>query len=98
MGWKNWPYWIKGGIIFGFIPIITLFLVFIYSRELAALIFIFLFGFGVPAILDDLGYTTEIATRAVIIWGIPIIIWFIIGSVIGWIYGKIKSRKMENRI
>lgn len=74
MGWKDWPYWLKGGII----------------------------GGGIGFVLSLLS-SFSIIIRGLVFGGWPDIelIWFdlllilstfIVGAVIGWIYGKIKSK------
>jgi len=88
MGWKNWGYWLRSGLIgaiiyliivaiwmFSIPPIEPTFL----SQILKILIGPFSFlGFGIliPGVLP---------TAAAILG-------YIIGAIIGWIYGKIKNR------
>lgn len=103
---KKLPYWLKGGIItsviFIIIPIIIILGVFLIDaifpvpEEFGWYGFIGLWFITFPGYLffgfDGLfridGFR-EIITTFIL----SLIIYFIIGSIIGWIYGKIKNRK-----
>lgn len=88
MGWKDWNYWLKGGII-GAIVYLIIVVIWMFSippikptflsQALEILISPFSFlGFGIliPGVLP-------IAAA---------ILGFILGAIIGWIVGKIKNR------
>jgi len=105
MGWKDWPYWLKGGIILGSVfSLLSLFLWAIPYNFINALLGnkLELF-FGIPALLSmitGLGHIDIGSGKMDIIAGITFsllsfIIYFIPGSLIGWIYGKIKSKSQK---
>lgn len=86
MRWKNWSYTIKGAILFVIIGIIIEIIIFsIFGiSELKT---------GPPGdinlkqIIDGLPYVIALGIFP------SIVILFIIGSIVGWIYGKIKGGK-----
>ena len=82
MGWKDWPYWLKGGEIFEILLIIGLFLIaFIKGEGLAILFLLIFFGGENPwEMFTFLGF---------------LILYFILGAIIGWIYGKIRNRNSQ---
>jgi|WetSurMetagenome_2_1015567.scaffolds.fasta_scaffold993534_1 hypothetical protein len=105
MGWKNWPYWLKGGII-GLILMFALPLILIISS----------FGFNCNSCWNALLGLSYLATPILlpilfiisrfdgctgeacigrIIFVIPALMGesFIIGAIIGLIAGKIKNKK-----
>ena len=76
MGWKNWPSWLKGGIIIGIIGfVITLF----FGASVIPSILIPDFSNGVPAF--SMYY----------LWIISFLFYFIIGAIIGWLIEKFKK-------
>lgn len=105
MGWKNWPSWVKGGVIllilglianiFGLIielnndSPVTKGLGFAVVNLPALLIVTFIIR-----ILKPLGLPLASILSNVFVF---MIIYFIIGAFIGWIYGKIKSRGKNER-
>ena len=96
MGWKNWPYWLKGGIIATLIYII----VSVYTlpqlnlptplgiKQLLGLILFpsYLVYFIIGA------FIRVTSTTIILIDIISIPLYFIIGAIIGLIYGKIKKK------
>lgn len=103
MGWKTWPYWLKGGIIL--LAISVIYNLIAYFLALSNLVggvsnlgeFMILFQaiiVGIPlmllGIIDQIQYLNN--STGVIIFVVSIIISFLIGAFIGWIVGKIKSR------
>ena len=104
MGWKEWPYWIKGGILLSALSIIFAFLLIpfgnYYPTDIGSpywgiillrpsyVIIDFLqnTGLRIYAINDSL-YSFF---KALVI---SLILYFLFGSLIGWIYGKIKAKK-----
>jgi len=93
MGWKNWPYFFKGGIMFSLISLVTGFILsssggeilLILTHGIAALPFILLYT------LFD--WQASASKENLLITLFATITYFILGSIIGWIYGKIKNRK-----
>ena len=101
-GWKEWPYWLKGGVIITIIGLILFFvgILFIYldlffnpchgdvcaSGFLTSIGILFFSVFAWPMMLAQ--------NQDILIWTliISILQLFIIGAIIGFIYGKIKSR------
>lgn len=87
MGWKDWPYWLKGGII-----------------GVILLLILSLFAVATPK--SDMG---NVFSWAIILIAFPFMLtyedsqmlnfilfpiyFFILGAIIGWIVGKIKSKE-----
>lgn len=110
MGWKNWPYWLKGGIvttlIIFFIDLFTRPL-FPYFRESFLILTFILWGLNIiihyPSILiletfleeNKILFEPKELFTLVKVYVIPLslLIWFIIGSVIGWLFEKLKKKK-----
>jgi len=100
MGWKDWSYWLKGGIITVGILLIWTILIGLTN---------FIFG-GVTSFADNSGkfilvllslvinivpkedYGLGILVGLITIYILTPIFWFSIGAFIGWIVGKIKSK------
>lgn len=89
MGWKNLPYWLRGGIIAIIIFIILVVITSISDRQ----------GTSHPGaliipLLPGLALTNHTLYRSdLLINGfISLIIYFIIGALIGFIIGKIKNK------
>ncbi len=80
MAWKNWPYWLRGSIIFLIFPIIGLY-GFTTCRDMDCIIWL---PFAGAAIFIE---GTETLFHA-----INFIFYLVLGAIIGWIYGKIKSK------
>ena len=95
MNWKNLSYWLRGGIISFILFLILLILSFISPRSDMGNIFHWvLLGLGLPAYIlarfIPLGFGPFSSFFVLII---PYS--FVIGAIIGWIVGKIKSKKLE---
>ena len=95
MGWKDWSYWLKGGII----GLILFFLVLIIvSLKLNSdFAFIVYFLLWMPLLfLEDSAlffYQIEGYPQPTILGIVCIgIVYFLVGSLLGWIVGKVKSR------
>jgi len=88
MEWKEKPAWLKGGIIGGVIGVVSiiLFLLVPTSLGLAS------FAQGIGALIRSLFGPVNGIWASIII---NLIGYFIIGAIIGWIVGKIKSKKQE---
>ncbi len=91
MGWRDWPSWLKGGIIIELTYIILTLWIIIYSLLCGDACRLAIITITLPSlyIINN-------------IWGILIanlIFWFAIGALIGalisWIYGKIKNKKSK---
>ncbi|MFH1455399.1 MAG: hypothetical protein ABIF40_00430 [archaeon] len=93
MGWKDWPYWLRGGLITLTLSlIIFLVLIIAYPSTVSA------FGAGIfvlyPAIF--LGPILQIRNEVVsslFFLIFPFLIYFLIGALGGLMVGKIKSKK-----
>lgn len=96
MGWKDWPLWIKSALLFSLLSIVISILALIFFQTTfeevlivsAPTYFIFIFQFMRP----DPPTTSELTYVYSIIVITSAILWFIIGSLFGWIYGKIKQK------
>ena len=85
MGWKNLPYWIKGGII-GLI----LFLILLMASLLNSTVGSF---FALPMILVCLGNLSCLENMLPILGYILLaVLYFLIGNLIGWIIGRIRLK------
>ena len=91
MNWKYLPYWLRGGLV-------TIFLSFIIS-SLTALFFKLTFSLsflivGAIVVLTICVGGEKCSTN--LQWFLMIVIslisYFIIGALIGWVYGKMKSK------
>ena len=96
MKWKNWPYWLKGGVIGGIIPLGGILIGYLGHESIISGLLYLLFAFPVAIILGcGLENPNTIcslkATPFIII--LSTIIYFLLGAIIGWIVGKIKNKK-----
>ena len=84
MSWKNWPSWLKGGLIGVIIYIIyyliVLFTIYARDEQGKLIIGIAMSWFG-PMFVA--GFIINISLI------------FLIGAFIGWLYGKIKAKKQQ---
>lgn len=93
MGWTNYSYARKGGIIgliFGGINLLSYFLVPFGSRNP--------FFYLPNSILYKLNYLYIVDSYAgiyLMILLFTLLFYFLIGALIGWLYGKLKNRKRE---
>jgi len=97
MGWKNWSYWLRGGIISVIIYLILLLITFLCAENASGEGFVCLLFFVPTLLLMPLyqaifGYPEPVYLAYVFF----VIFWFVIGAVVGLIIGKIKRRKMKN--
>ena len=97
MGWKNWPAWLKGGIICLFLygAITLILLPFGYPSGCQWLCFPY---WIIPTFIGSglISYPFSMLTGSDL-WdefGLigAIVFYFIIGAIIGWIVGKVKNR------
>lgn len=101
MGWKDWSYWLKGGIVSLLIVLILFIVAGViniispggewggWSIVLGFLYFASLPLYWIFGIQRPEGIIYWIINFIVL----PIIFYFIIGAIIGFIIGKIKNRK-----
>lgn len=101
MGWKNWPSWLRGGIIISSVYILLLLWVFIgamginLGTNLATKFSANIFMLPVFLIFSLFKSILKIGDLAILIISafLSIILYFIIGALIGLIVGKIKRGK-----
>ncbi len=101
MGWKDWPTWLKGGVIGLFLGLFIVFAYFVSDVSKS------LFGGNSSITIMTIIITAPFILIYVFSLGILFsnndslfrlglylspIIYFIIGAIIGWIVGKIKGR------
>jgi len=110
MGWKDKAYWIRGGIIFGLLDLILIILT-IITADKCNIDMIRLQEFGndctswnlvlfIASYLPILFIKTssQSLSQALYIFAIPsLIIYFVVGAIVGLIYGKIKSRRNKEQ-
>ena len=95
MEWEKWPYWLKGGIIsLGYIVIayILAFLVSLVFKSIGTPIYRFVTFFDFLSMLFCKGVCRgwEGLIQIYTIW----FSYIIIGFFLGWVYGKIKSKRI----
>ncbi len=101
MGWKNLSAWLKGGIIGGLIITIMLTLLPLISDTVGKYLrFIYLPGTYISILTNNFtldwgqGVPLKIKLFEILLFSaVNILFYFIIGALIGWIIGKIKSKK-----
>lgn len=81
MNWKNWPYWVKGGIIV------------VCSGVLIPVLLNKILNYKV---YFSLLATTSDSYQTPAVFFILIPEWFIYGAIFGYLYGKIKNRKQSS--
>jgi len=98
MGWKDWSYWLKGGIIGLIIGVIALILPLFYLSDCAMpgicvsndlMKAIHYIGFWLFIFVDGVLYLPWLDVALMVL--VPIVYIFY-GIVLGWIYGKIKNK------
>jgi len=88
MGWKNWPYWLKGGIIGTAAYLIYFTITFPFSLYIPYELGLCINEYGA-------GIFNCNANNGLNFWFVlflSIILFVIVCSIISWIYGKIKSK------
>src|SRR3989344_2379867 len=105
MNFKNWPYWVKGGVVGIFtVTILSLIpaggfhggriwflapifpLLLIGDREVVGRLFKF---FNIDDIHNPILANIKIALFLLLLY-------FVAGAIIGWLYGKFKNHKLKN--
>ena len=100
MGWKNWSYWLKGGIIGLVIFLIITVLFQLLTSSISVVptrsnLFVY---FLMPGIISALMWCGDCQAKGgepimiSMMVVISIITYFLIGAIIGYIYGKIKNK------
>ena len=93
MGWKEWPYWLKGGITA--VSLLVLIVLFDYfavcnfgsaSSEYCGWIAM-LTAFPVVLLTAFMSYNMSPFSYYIL----AAVMYFLLGALIGWIYGKIKK-------
>ena len=96
MGWKDWPYWLRGGLIGVLVLGIFALVLIPFGRTSGFFKFPYwIFPFFivlVPTMLFSENLYKIIFYPNYLFFIIPTLIYFICGAIIGWIYGKIKGR------
>jgi len=95
MNWKNWPYWLRWGLIIdvGFLILYGLFVI--------LLLFLIKIGLGAYAVVFGglinllLLLPGIFIGKSNFIFVISVVFYFIVGAIIGWIVSKIKNRKQS---
>jgi len=97
MGWKNWPSWLKGGVIgITLYVLIGIFIWFLEGKmDAGGMRGFFSFIYFLTPGLFIFGYNFDgpivpIYTLSIIL---SIASYFLVGALIGWIIGKLKSKK-----
>ena len=93
MGWRNWPSWLKGGIILALIDFIILLIPLVkyfsnpnyYGESFGYLL---VFTNPLSWMLSDL---FEVPLNLPLMAFLGIILYFLVGSLIGWLIGKFKK-------
>ncbi len=87
MGWSDWPYWLKGGVILSALGGILIISYFFYLLTKISF-------FVIPGLIPVLTFYVvyDLIPNWVIAWILTPIIYFLLGALIGWLYGKYKER------
>lgn len=102
--WKNWPYWLRGGVIGGGVTLLYVLLVYScdyttsgYSSLDCGLTFL-VFGPIYPIFLLGVFFvgTLDIPSPFETLMMISVVAWLIIGALIGLLVGYLKSRKKNS--
>ncbi len=97
MEWKNWPSWLKGGIV-ALVIYIPLFLIlnpYIIKQDPFNLIILEIPAAPILIVLPRVGIELGGLTGLTLLFFILLIYYFILGALIGFIISKIKSKKEE---
>lgn len=103
MGWKDYSYWLKGAIIFSLLHTLALVVTITVSSSAnssvgAAFSFFFLGLIDYPLIivaqliLPSISFFNSTIGASVMFFIFGTIEWFILGTLIGWIYGKTMNK------
>jgi len=98
MGWKEWPYWLKGGLIAMSAGIIQEAIPYRYAPEVLYAIIHFLPFFILIMLINGLKLNANLLDTSFARYFISfatIFLFFLVGMIIGEIYNDIKSRKQN---
>jgi len=93
MGWKDWPYWLKGLLILGILTFIVIFGLQFKSAYRGDFSSMKCPSFSIREDCNFYGYITSGWVWFTILF--YIIPSALLGALIGWIYGKIKSKSQK---
>lgn len=99
--WKDWAYWLKGGIIAALVPIIVFIANFLIdsiagtSGETSLFYFLIIASPAIPIFDVLLNPSIPYNITYIIFFVSTLVIYFIIGSIIGWIVGKRKRSSLS---
>ena len=106
MNFKKWPYWVRGGILFTLVGIIAC-KIFLFDNApsspptgIADIAFTLLFAPVVVAatVAFSLGAGSTVFIPSLTLAGyfitilLSLAIYFVLGAILGWLYGKIKKK------
>ena len=93
MVWKDWSSWIKGGVIglFTFIILEIFFNILDWINEGLILGFDLRFGFHYYLAYIFILFE-DFLPQFFLLYVLPAILFIVIGTIIGWIVGKVKNR------
>ena len=95
MGWSEWPSWLKGGGIGSIVGLFILFIEFFFcgNYSLTGLAKVFCGTIAFPLFPTNLLlYMSSISTIIFNQIPVTVVIYFILGAIVGWIVGKIRNR------
>ena len=93
MGWKDLNYWLKGGILSAIIFVIVFLLAFYLDATYGGHPGLLIFPLIPLIILSSLfNLDISLTNSFIIVILLLLFFWFIVGAIIGWMYGKIKNR------
>ena len=109
MRWKDWPYWLKGGIILLVIYVIfTVPLLLSYNQQtskfndnpISSILLIVNIMGGILLLLSGtISVFGDVTLKSIIsLIVINSILYTLIGALIGWIYGKIKNKSFSKKL
>ncbi len=106
MGWRDWSYWVKGGLIFDVLVILVGLIllpfkfewcIFTCTKVFYSLYLYFPVAYMIKSIFgDNFGFNSNLG-NLLLVTTLSIVFYFVIGAIIGWIYGKIKQRREQKR-
>ena len=104
MGWKNWSYWIRGGVILSMLYVLfgIFLLILFYITDYVVITFLIIYPLAFLSsnfVINTLFTFLENISGGsggfayIVIFIINLILIFLIGALIGLIVGKVKNRK-----
>ncbi len=87
MHWKNWPYWVKGGVVGGIMLLLPSILIAVNKKVMWSVILLFCN----PAVSTEMSECLVVYAFSSVI---ALLVEFILGGIVlGHFYGKFKNRK-----